>query len=139
MTKLRIKLVKYDMDKTKKRSRKNLFVNDKTENDVIAQLEKIHKGEKVVIIHEIVWDVEQIEESIKKTEEKKSRLITGEVKFFDSDKGFGFIIPDDEDIEELFFYASAVSGEELRDYNEVEFEVSEGPKGPCAIHIKLLD
>jgi len=70
MTKLRIKLVKYDMDKTKKRSRKNVLVNGKTEDDVIAQLEKIHKGEKVVIIHELVWDEEQIEESIKKTEEK---------------------------------------------------------------------
>jgi len=42
-------------------------------------------------------------------------------------------------MEELYFYTSAVSGEELRDGDEVEFEVSEGPKGPCAIHIKLLD
>ncbi|MGK0367244.1 MAG: hypothetical protein ACI9QD_000378 [Thermoproteota archaeon] len=55
MTKVKVSLVKYDMDKTKKRNRKNFFVESKTESDVITQLEKIHKGEKVVEIKEIIW------------------------------------------------------------------------------------
>jgi hypothetical protein len=55
MAKATVELVKYDMDKTKKRKRANFSVADKTEEAVIAKLEKIHKGEKVETIHEIVW------------------------------------------------------------------------------------
>lgn len=61
MTKVKVSLVRYDMDKTKKRKRKNFLVDSKTENDVIKQLERIHKGEKVVEILELVWDEESIE------------------------------------------------------------------------------
>ena len=85
MKKVLVKLVKYDMDKTKKRKRKDVFVDGQNESDVIAQLEKIHKGEKVVTIHEIIWDEEQLARL------NKSYPTVGKVKFFDTEKGFGFI------------------------------------------------
>ena len=49
MNKVRVQLVKYDMTKTKNRNRKDLLVDGQTESAVIAQLERIHKGEKVVL------------------------------------------------------------------------------------------
>ena len=138
MTKVKVLLVKYDMDKTKKRNRKNLLVNSKTEEDVIAQLEKIHKGEKVISIHEIVWDETQIAKTEKREESRKNNVNTGEIKFYDDVKGFGFIKPDNSSIDDLFFHSSALGGEMVNDADLVEFEIGEGPQGPCAIHIKLL-
>lgn len=137
MKKIRVKIVKYDMNKTKKRNRKNMLVNGKTEADVITQLEMIHKGEKVETIHEIVWDEEQPEQIISKRGKKIGEVLTGEVKFFDPIKGFGFIIPDNKS-GELFFHASDVSNEELREGDRVEFEVREAAKGPSAIRLKLI-
>jgi hypothetical protein len=55
MSKVKVDLVSYDMDKTKKRKRKNLLVAEKSEQAVINQLERIHKGEKVVEIQQIIW------------------------------------------------------------------------------------
>lgn len=62
---------------------------------------------------------------------------TGSVKFFNADKGFGFIKQDSGD--DLFFHISEVDGnQELQDGDKVEFEIGEGRKGPCAIRVKLL-
>jgi CspA family cold shock protein len=52
------------------------------------------------------------------------------------DKGFGFINGDDGDI---FFHRSAVenvSFEELREGQMVDYNVGEGPKGPCAENVR---
>jgi len=135
--KVNVLLVKYDMDKTKKRKRKNMLVEEKTEAAVILQLEKIHKGEKVQAIHDIVWDEEQILEVEKKEEVTRRHTYPGEVKFYDPEKGFGFIIPDGN-MDELFFHKSAIVGEDLYDGDLVDFEVGQGPKGACAIKIKLV-
>jgi CspA family cold shock protein len=132
MTKFKVDLVKYDMDKTKKRKRADFFVKAKSEEAVIQKLEEIHKGEKVKIIHEIQWGAEQI------IDLPKVQRLTGEIKFFDEQKGFGFIQPD-EDMEDLFFHASALGGEEIYDRDFVEFEISQTPKGAVAIKIKLID
>ncbi len=56
----------------------------------------------------------------------------GTIKKLVSDKGFGFIKTDRE---ELFFHHSAVQGtqfESLREGQEVEFSVGHSPKGPRA-------
>lgn len=65
-----VELVKYDMDKTKKRKRKNFSVEEKTEASIIEKLERIHKGEKVVEITEIVW-AEVVLETDEEEEDKK--------------------------------------------------------------------
>jgi hypothetical protein len=60
MKEIKVKLVKYDMTKTKNRNRKDMLVDNQSEQAVITQLERIHKGEKVITIHELVWDENQI-------------------------------------------------------------------------------
>ncbi len=133
MAKFTVDLVRYDMDKTKKRKRKNFFVEDKSEQAVIDKLERIHKGEKVVEIHEITWG--EVEEDIVSDVE----AYVGTVKFYDDVKGFGFIRPN-IDIDDLFFHASALGGaKNIVDNSVVSFEIGEGPKGDVAIKIKLVE
>ncbi|MDO9180890.1 MAG: cold shock domain-containing protein [Bacteriovorax sp.] len=140
MKKVRVQFVKYDMSKTKNRNRKNMLVDNQSENAVRSQLEKIHKGEQVVTIHEIIWDEEQIKEVVRLEKIDQKHLFYGKVKFFDIEKGFGFILPDEE-IDDLFFHLSAFSGsgEAPFENDRVEFKISEGPKGLCAIQIKILE
>ncbi|AYF43864.1 MULTISPECIES: cold-shock protein [Halobacteriovorax] len=64
-------------------------------------------------------------------------MATGTVKFFNDEKGFGFIKPDDGG-QDLFVHISGVEGNTLRDDEKVEFEVGEGQKGPCAVQVKSL-
>lgn len=137
MTKIRVQLVKYDMTKTKKRSRKDMLVDLQTEKAVIAQLEKIHKGEKVEKILELIWDESQIEDVKRLKQDSQEEFFFGTVKFFDKEKGFGFIKPD-EDMDDLFFHLSACTDGLPGDRDKVEFKVSEGPKGLAAIHVRII-
>ena len=74
---------------------------------------------------------------VKKLTER--RVIKGTVKWFSSEKGFGFIVPEDGG-KDLFVHHSEIqSGGQfatLSDGQSVEFEVGEGKKGPCAINVK---
>jgi CspA family cold shock protein len=66
---------------------------------------------------------------------------TGSVKWFNAEKGFGFIKPDDGS-KDLFVHFSAIRGSGFRslpDLARVEFEVGEGPKGPQANDVRLAD
>jgi CspA family cold shock protein len=138
MKQVRVQLVKYDMSKTKNRNRKNMLVDNQSEKAVISQLEKIHKGEEVVKIHEIIWDEEQIKETVRLAKIDQKHTFFGKVKFFDIEKGFGFILPD-EDIDDLFFHLSSFSGGVPFENDRVEFKITEGPKGLCAIQVKILE
>ena len=65
-----------------------------------------------------------------------SERIEGTVKWFDSRKGYGFIKR--EAGEDVFVHYSALEGEDYRVLQEgqkVEFEITEGQKGPQAINI----
>ena len=59
---------------------------------------------------------------------------TGKVKWFNGDKGFGFI--EQENGEDLFVHKSEVEGGMLTEGDAVEFEIGEGKKGPCATNVK---
>ncbi|WP_439333244.1 cold-shock protein [Vibrio viridaestus] len=64
----------------------------------------------------------------------------GIVKWFNGDKGFGFITPDDGS-KDLFVHHSEIKMDgykSLKDGQKVEFEVGQGQKGPCAINVKPL-
>lgn len=61
----------------------------------------------------------------------------GTVKWFNADKGFGFITPEDGG-KDLFVHHSEIKMDgyaTLKDGQVVEFEVGEGQKGPCANNV----
>jgi len=63
-------------------------------------------------------------------------LPTGTVKFFNEDKGFGFISPSDGS-KDLFVHASAIVNGPISESDTVEYEVGEGQKGPCAEKVSV--
>ena len=67
-------------------------------------------------------------------------MATGTVKWFNASKGYGFIIPNDGG-SEVFAHFSAIQMEgykSLKQGQQVEYEVQEGPKGPQASKIQTV-
>ena len=65
-------------------------------------------------------------------------MSTGTVKWFNADKGFGFIVPDGEG-PDLFVHHSAIQTQgyrELRENQRVEFDITQGQKGPQAENVR---
>ena len=61
----------------------------------------------------------------------------GTVKWFDAQKGFGFITSENKDV---FVHISAVEATGLRELNEgdtVMFDTQDGPKGPSAVNLSI--
>ena len=64
-------------------------------------------------------------------------MSTGIVKWFNSNKGYGFIAPDDGS-DDLFIHHSEIKTEgyaSLDEGQKVQFEVGQGKKGPCATNV----
>ncbi|MFG3308736.1 cold-shock protein [Streptomyces wuyuanensis] len=64
-------------------------------------------------------------------------MATGTVKWFNSEKGFGFIQQDDGG-PDVFVHFSAIQTtgfKELTEGGKVEYDVTQGPKGPQAEHV----
>lgn len=65
--------------------------------------------------------------------------VTGTVKWFNNDKGYGFISR--EGAKDVFVHHSSIEGEgfhSLTEGQQVEFEVEEGPKGPQAARVRSV-
>ena len=58
----------------------------------------------------------------------------GKVKWFSSEKGYGFI--EQESGDDLFVHHSETQGYTLQEGEAVEYEVGEGRKGPCATNVR---
>lgn len=67
-------------------------------------------------------------------------MATGTVKWFNAEKGYGFIAPDDGSAD-LFAHYSAIATSgfrELREDQKVEYDAEQGPKGMQAANIRPL-
>ena len=74
------------------------------------------------------------------TDMKEKDMATGTVKWFNAEKGYGFIAPDDGGAD-LFAHFSAIDSTGYRSLDEnqkVEFEVQQGQRGPQAANIRPL-
>jgi len=64
----------------------------------------------------------------------------GKVKWFNAEKGYGFI--EREGGSDVFVHFSAINSSGFRTLNEgdiVEFEVEDGPKGPSAANVTVIE
>lgn len=62
----------------------------------------------------------------------------GKIKFYNSQKGFGFIIPEGGNAKDMFFHKSGiVDGYHPREGEAVEYDTYEGKKGIEAVDVQL--
>ena len=67
-------------------------------------------------------------------------MATGTVKWFNAEKGFGFIAPDDGSAD-VFAHFSAINASGYRSLDEnqkVSFDTEQGPKGPQAENVRAV-
>lgn len=62
---------------------------------------------------------------------------TWTVKFFNEEKGFGFIVPDNWG-DEVFVHATGLTGEKIKENDKVQFEVTEGKRGLNAVNVSKI-
>ncbi|OBJ49266.1 cold-shock protein [Mycobacterium sp. 1423905.2] len=67
-------------------------------------------------------------------------MAQGTVKWFNAEKGFGFIAPDG-DAKDVFVHYSEIQGSGFRSLDEnqrVQFDIAQGPKGPQAVGVTAV-
>src|ERR1700712_3110507 len=71
---------------------------------------------------------------------RSKKMATGTVKWFNDDKGFGFITPDEAG-KDLFVHHSAIQGSGFKSLAEgakVSYDAEQGPKGPAAANVQTI-
>ena len=67
-------------------------------------------------------------------------MAEGTVKWFNDDKGYGFITPEDGS-KDVFVHHQSIQSEgfrSLREADRVKYDVTQGPKGPQAANVQKL-
>ena len=111
--------------------------SDLTEGAVITcDLGRGRKGFQVLAVH----SVSQATGTAGEASESGTQEVTGHVKFFNGDKGFGFVMPEDGG-PDIFVSARVLHKANLRGLDAdqaVRIQVRNGPKGPMAINLELI-
>lgn len=63
-------------------------------------------------------------------------MATGTVKFFNDEKGFGFITPTDGS-KDVFVHKNGNGNNPVRENDQVTYDVEDGPKGPNAVNVTV--
>jgi cold shock protein len=63
---------------------------------------------------------------------------TGTVKFFNNDRGFGFIAPSSGEKDVFVHVSNVQTGTTLQDGQQVEFDLAQGAKGPEAQNVRAV-
>ena len=87
------------------------------------------------VVEEVSLEDIQISTPKKEESDESEFTRTGVVKFFDTDKGYGFII--DPETQESFFVHYDSITEDITQNDKVTFEVGKGEKGPVALDVRL--
>ncbi|WP_025274312.1 cold-shock protein [Haloglycomyces albus] len=64
-------------------------------------------------------------------------MAQGTVKWFNSDKGYGFIAPDEEGKDLFVHFSEIENGRYLDENQQVEFDVKQGDRGPQAVNVRI--
>lgn len=80
-----------------------------------------------------------LEKHMSTNESRSTTVPTGKVKFYDSEKGFGFLQTDEG--EEVFLHATALPAGvlSLKNGTRVEFGIAEGRRGAQALSVRVLE
>ncbi len=89
------------------------------------------KKKKVIKAEDIVLGIP------KKDHVPEEKTRTGRVKYFNAEKGYGFII-DSMTKDSIFVHINNVSGDDINEGSNVTFEVEMGPKGANAVMVKVV-
>ncbi|WP_293304092.1 cold-shock protein [Pedobacter sp. UBA5917] len=63
-------------------------------------------------------------------------MASGKVKFFNESKGFGFVVEEGTG-KEFFVHVSGLK-DDVRENDEVTFDIQDGKKGPNAVNVRLV-
>lgn len=95
-------------------------------------------SEKPILHDDDEIELEDIEIAIPKKEDiEEDPIKKGTVKFFDNEKGYGFI--DGHDSNQSYFVHVNSLSISITDGDKVTFEVEMGKKGPVAVNVKMAD
>jgi cold shock protein len=78
--------------------------------------------------------------ALNKIHNEEKYMAQGTVKWFNAEKGFGFITPDDADGDVFVHYSEIQTGgfKSLDENQRVQFEIGQGAKGPQATGVTLI-